>query len=68
MSRYSLDKKIIKGIKVIGAREGSIVLDLLVLYSDSVTSRHAFNHLVETVVRQSSGRTALSISFSEVLR
>ena len=52
MASYSVDRNIIKGVKVIEARPGSIVLDLLVLHSDTVTTQKAFHHFIAAVLDQ----------------
>ena len=50
MTSFSFRRDVIRGMKVVAAREGSIVLDILVLYSDVVTSREAFRHFIDNIV------------------
>ena len=57
MVLYHVDPNIIRGVKVIVAHPGSIVLDLLVLYSYAVTTQKAFNHFIDAVVDRERTKT-----------
>ena len=50
MTSYLVDRKYIQGVKVVSARSGSIILDVLVLHSKSMTTLEAFNYFVGVVI------------------
>jgi len=51
MTGYRLDRNTIKGIKVIRASPGSVVLDIQVRYSETVTSKEAFDSFIASVIK-----------------
>ena len=50
MTAYSVDTKVIRGIKVVNARKGSVNLDVIILYPSTVTTKDVFKHFIEAVV------------------
>ena len=39
----------IEGVKIIGARKGSVVLDVKIIYADTTTPKDAFNSFVKSI-------------------
>ena len=61
MTAYLIDRKFIQGVKVVSARSGSIIVDIIVLHSSAMTSLEAFNYFVENVLRENSESRRLNI-------
>ena len=49
MKSYPLNRDVIKGVKVIGAREGSVIVDIQILHSETSTSQQAFDSFINSV-------------------
>ena len=59
MTTYFTDRDVIQGVKVVAAWRGSIVLDLLLLRSNSISSLDAFDYVIQAL--QSPDKQSLSI-------
>ena len=67
MASYLLDRNIILGVKVVAARKGSIILDLLFLKSHNVTSKDAFKYVVQSITtKQTSVAQILDINQNRI--
>ena len=53
MTSYSLETDVIKGVKVIAARKGSVILDVRFLHASTVTPREAFKSFIAAIMKKS---------------
>ena len=61
MTTRLMNRKFIQAVKVVSARLNSIIVDIIVLHSASMTSLEAFHYFLENVKVKSSDRRSYCI-------